>query len=429
MPAATPFDTATQPFHLMAKPSGARCNIDCQYCFFLAKEKLYPDSRFRMSDEVMDAYIRQTLECQPDGEVNICWQGGEPTLMGLEFYRKAVELAARYKRPRQTVRHSIQTNGILLTDEWCAFLKRHDFLVGISMDGPEELHDTFRVDRMGRGTFDKVLAAYRRLQSHGVERNILCTLHTANAARPLDVYRFFRDELQADWMQFIPIVEKQTAPDGRIVAGPRSVSAAAYGRFLCAVFDEWIRRDVGSVFVQDIEVAARSWLGLPPGLCIKAETCGDALVLEHTGDVYSCDHFVEPEYLVGNILETPLVQIANSPPQRAFGLAKRDALPAFCRACDVRFACNGGCPKDRFIQTPDGEDGLNYLCDGYRTFFHHIDAPMRRLAEFLRQGRPATELMDHPFTEPQGGASVGRNDPCPCGSGRKFKKCHGATLG
>lgn len=426
MPGATPFDTATRPFHLMAKPSGARCNIDCQYCFFLSKEKLYPDSRFRMAPDVMEAYVRQTLESQPpEAEVNICWQGGEPTLMGLEFYRRVVEMAEQYRRPGQAVSHSIQTNGILLTDEWCAFLKEHHFLVGISMDGPRELHDAFRVDRMGRGTFDKVLAAYRRLQAHGVEHNVLCTLHTANAAKPMEVYRFFRDELQADWMQFIPIVEKQATPDGRAVAGPRSVSPAAYGRFLCAVFDEWVRRDVGRVFVQDIEVAVRSWLGLPPGLCIRSETCGDALVLEHTGDVYSCDHFVEREHLVGNILESPLLQIVDSAPQRAFGLAKRDALPDFCRACDVRFACNGGCPKDRFISAPDGEPGLNYLCEGYRLFFRHIDAPMRRLADLLRQGRPAEEIMRAPVSAPA--ASVGRNDACPCGSGRKYKKCHGAV--
>jgi uncharacterized protein len=426
MPTATPFEQQTRPFHLMAKPSGARCNIDCQYCFFLSKEKLYPNSRFRMPDEVMDAYIRQTLESQPDGEVNIAWQGGEPTLMGLDFYRKAVVLAARYARKGQSVRHSIQTNGILLTDEWCAFLKEHDFLVGISMDGPKELHDAYRVDRMGRGTFDSVLAAYRRLQAHGVEHNILCTLHAANAARPLDVYRFFRDELQADWMQFIPIVEKQAGPDGRVVPSARTVNATAYGRFLCAIFDEWVRRDVGSVFVQDLEVALRSWMGLHPGLCIRAETCGDALVLEHTGDVYSCDHFVEPEHLVGNLMETPLLQIVNSPPQAAFGMAKRDTLPAFCRNCDVRFACNGGCPKDRFLTAPDGEPGLNYLCDGFRLFFRHIDGPMRLMAALLRQGRSAVEVMDQlPGAPAAAMPCPGRNDPCPCGSGRKYKKCHG----
>jgi uncharacterized protein len=426
MPTATPFEQQTRPFHLMAKPSGARCNIDCQYCFFLSKEKLYPNSRFRMPDEVMDAYIRQTLESQPDGEVNIAWQGGEPTLMGLDFYRRAVVLAARYARKGQSVRHSIQTNGILLTDEWCAFLKEHDFLVGISMDGPKELHDAYRVDRMGRGTFDSVLAAYRRLQAHGVEHNILCTLHAANAARPLDVYRFFRDELQADWMQFIPIVEKQAGPDGRVVPSARTVNATAYGCFLCAIFDEWVRRDVGSVFVQDFEVALRSWMGLHPGLCIRAETCGDALVLEHTGDVYSCDHFVEPEHLVGNLMETPLLQIVNSPPQAAFGMAKRDTLPAFCRNCDVRFACNGGCPKDRFLTAPDGEPGLNYLCDGFRLFFRHIDGPMRLMAALLRQGRSAVEVMDQlPGAPAAAMPCPGRNDPCPCGSGRKYKKCHG----
>lgn len=422
-------------FHVLAKPTGAICNLDCQYCFFLSKEELYPNSKFRMTDEMLERYIHQQVESQRGPEVTISWQGGEPTLMGLDFYQLSVELAQKYKRPDQTLQYTIQTNGILLDSAWCDFFKENNFLVGLSVDGPRELHDAYRVDKRGHPTFDRVMAAARLMQEHQVEFNILCTVNAANAGHPLEVYRFFRDELRTHYIQFIPIVERVNT-DGRTrnqegtTVTDRSVESEPWGTFLNAIFDEWIQRDVGTVFVQMFDAALASWVGAPPSLCIFAETCGDALALEHNGDLYSCDHFVEPNYLLGNIAETPLVQLVGSKQQRDFGAAKRDTLPLYCRQCPVRFACHGECPKNRFILTPDGEPGLNYLCAGYKAFFTHIDRPMRMMAQLLQQGRYADEVMQILANEEtnkfqQAVAKSGRSEPCPCGSGRKVKRCHG----
>jgi uncharacterized protein len=384
-------------FHVLAKPTGAICNLDCKYCFFLSKEALYPDSKFRMPDGVLEEYIRQQLTSQGQ-QATISWQGGEPTLMGLKFFRRAMELTERYRQPGQSVEHTLQTNGTLIDAEWCEFLREHRFLVGLSIDGPQPLHDAYRVDKRGRPTFDKVERAARLMQQYEVEFNVLCTVHAQNADRPLDVYRYFRDELGARYIQFIPIVERVNA-DGRTLlqegstVTDRSVTAAAWGSFLNAIFDEWLQRDVGTVFVQMFDAALASWVGAPPALCIFSETCGDAVALEHNGDVYSCDHYVEPGYLLGNVLDTAMVDLVSSPRQRAFGAAKRDTLPKYCRDCEVRFACHGECPKNRFITTPDGEPGLNYLCAGYKAFFTHIDRPMRMMSQLLRQGRYADEVM------------------------------------
>jgi len=439
-------------FHLLAKPTGATCNLDCTYCFFLSKEMLYPGSRFRMADELLETYIRQLLEAHRTPEVMVAWQGGEPTLMGLDFFRRSVEYAERYRRPGQTVQYTIQTNGTLLDDAWGTFLKEHDFLVGLSVDGPRDIHDRYRLNKGGKGTFREVMRGWETLRRHGVEFNILCTVHAANAGRPLDVYRFFRDELHARYLQFIPIIERATAATlARANEGwsersggerplytqagdrvtERSVSAEQYGAFLIGIFDEWVRRDVGTVYVQMFDSALANWAKEPGAVCVHQETCGLALALEHTGDVYSCDHFVEPTYRLGNIREHHLVELVSSDRQRRFGNDKRDRLPRYCRECDVRFACHGGCPKDRFIVTPDGESGLNYLCAGYKAFFHHVDAPMRKMADLLREGRAPAEIMfDY---APQGTRlprdavpTVARNAPCPCGSGKRFKACHGA---
>jgi uncharacterized protein len=400
-------------FHVLAKPAGAICNLDCSYCFFLSKETLYPDSPFRMSDEVLETYLRQVIESQDGPQVTIAWQGGEPTMMGVDFFRRAVKLIERYRRPGTNIEHTIQTNGTLLDDEWCDFFLDNDVLVGLSIDGPAEMHDAYRVDRGGKPTHYRVLAAARLLARRGVEFNILCTVHARNADRPLEIYRYFRDELGARYMQFIPIVERATAgslaladqgwghrakdrplyrQEGDLVT-ERSVHPDQWGRFLTEIFDEWVRRDVGTVFVQMFDAALASWLGGTPAMCIFAETCGDALALEHNGDLYSCDHFVEPGYLLGNIREQHMLTLVASPQQRAFGANKRDGLPAYCRACPVRFACNGECPRNRFIETPDGEPGLNYLCAGYKAFFTHIDQPMRIMAALLRSGRYADEVM------------------------------------
>jgi uncharacterized protein len=410
-----------RPFHLLAKPTGPICNLDCEYCFFLTKEALYPGDRFRMNDDVLATYIRQLLESQPDGEVNVAWQGGEPTLMGLDFFRRAVALAEDHRRPGQQLLHTIQTNGTLLTDDWGRFLAEHRFLVGLSIDGPPELHDRYRVDKKGRPSSERVLAGLAHLQAHAVDVNVLCTVNAANQHQPLDVYRYFRDELGLRHIQFIPIVERENDTgfqEGDTVTD-RSVDPVAWGAFLSAVFDEWVRRDVGEVFVQMFDAALASWLDLPSSMCIFRPTCGDALALEHNGDVYSCDHFVEPAHLLGNIVETQMVELVASPQQRAFGRAKLDRLPQYCRDCEVRFACHGECPKNRFTLTPDGEAGLNYLCAGYRSFFNHVDGPMKLMAGLVREGRYADEIMGL-F------AAAGRNEPCPCGSGHKSKHCHQA---
>jgi len=377
-------------FHILAKPTGAICNLDCKYCFYLDKEELYPESRFRMSNEVMETYVAQLIEAHRAPVVSLSWQGGEPTLMGLEFFRQAVEQAEKQRKPGTKIEHTIQTNGVLLDDEWCLFLREHGYLVGLSLDGPRELHDAYRVDKRGRPTFKRVIRALRLLQKHGVEHNILTTVSAANAGHPREVYRFLRDEARARFIQFIPIVERRPKPE---MVSNRSVRPEQWGSFLVGVFDDWVKRDVGRVFVQMFDAALGSWLGAHPGLCIFAETCGDALVLEHNGDVYSCDHFVTPEYLLGNILETPLGDLVSSPRQRQFGLDKRDSLPRYCRECEVRFACNGECPKNRFINTPDGEPGLNYLCAGYRRFFNHIDPYMRKMVDLVRKQRPPSQIM------------------------------------
>lgn len=385
-------------FHLLAKPTGAICNLDCQYCFFLAKEQLYPGSKFRMTDDLLETYIQQLLEAHCTPEVTVAWQGGEPTLMGLEFFRHAVNLVEKYKKPGQTAIHTLQTNGTRLDDEWGRFFKLHNFLIGLSVDGPQHLHDAYRVDKQGRGSFERVMQGWKILKQHNVDFNILCTVNAANGNYPLEVYRFFRDKLKARHIQFIPIVERINENGSTLVqAGnrvtERSVKPEQFGQFLITVFDEWVRRDVGTVFIQHFDAALANWVGVTPGVCIFAKTCGQALALEHNGDLYCCDHFVEPDYKLGNIQETPMLELVASEKQRQFGQAKDSSLPQYCRQCEVRFACNGGCPKNRFITTADGESGLNYLCAGYRAFFNHITQPMQMMVGLLRQGRYADEVM------------------------------------
>ncbi|WP_228061258.1 anaerobic sulfatase maturase [[Phormidium] sp. LEGE 05292] len=385
-------------FHLLAKPTGAICNLDCQYCFFLAKEQLYPGSKFRMSDDLLEIYIQQLLASHQTPEVTIAWQGGEPTLMGLEFFARSLKLVQKYKKAGQKVSHTLQTNGTRLDDDWGRFFKLHNFLIGLSVDGPKNLHDTYRVDKRGRGTYEQVIQGWRILKKHQVDFNILCTVNAANGDRPLEVYRFFRDELGAEFIQFIPIIERVNEDGSTLIQSgnqvtERSIKPEQFGQFLIGVFDEWVRRDVGKVFVQHFDAALANWVGVPPSVCIFSKTCGNALALEHNGDLYSCDHFVEPDYKLGNIQETPMIELIASEKQRQFGQAKLNTLPQYCRQCEVRFACNGGCPKNRFIKTPDGESGLNYLCAGYKAFFTHIDRPMRMMADLLRRGHYADEIM------------------------------------
>ncbi|MGZ6650714.1 MAG: anaerobic sulfatase maturase [Solirubrobacteraceae bacterium] len=429
-------------FHLLAKPTGAVCNLDCAYCFFLSKEMLYPGSRFRMADDMLERYVRQLIEAHAGVPiVEVAWQGGEPTLMGLLFFRRAVELVDTYLHPGQSAVYTIQTNATKLDAEWAAFFREHDVLVGISIDGPREIHDTFRVTKGGRGSFDQVMRGLGHLRDGGVEFNVLTTVHAANEQRGRAVYRFLRDECGARFMQFIPIIERVSgaadpeAPRSSWRDRPlyvqegdgvtaRSVTAEGYGRFLVDVFEEWVRRDVGEVYVQMFDTTLANWVGEMPGMCVHCETCGLALALEHTGDVYTCDHFVEPRHRLGNIGEQHLLELVASDQQRAFGQAKADTLPSYCRDCDVRFACHGGCPKDRFTTTPDGEVGLNYLCPSFKRFFAHAAEPMDQMARLLARGRAPSEIVGRYATAD---ADRGRNEPCTCGSGRKWKHCHGTA--
>ena len=366
-----------------------------------------------MTDQVLESYVRQVIEAQQGPQVSIAWQGGEPTLMGLEFFEKALALVKKYLRPGMTAEHTIQTNGTLLDDAFCRFFRANGFLVGLSLDGPREMHDAYRVDKGGAPTFDKVLGAARLMQRHGVDFNILCTVHRANADHPLEVYRFFRDDIGTRFLQLIPIVERATPEllplankgwshrdgtrplylqEGTLVTD-RSVRPEQWGTFLIGIFDEWVKRDVGTVFVQMFDAALASWLRLVNPMCIFNARCGSALALEHNGDLYSCDHFVEPKHLLGSIEKHRMLELVKSDQQRAFGDAKLATLPRYCRECEVRFACHGECPRNRFVTTPDGEPGLNYLCAGYKAFFRHIDPSMKVMADLLRRGRYADEVM------------------------------------
>jgi uncharacterized protein len=342
--------------------------------------------------------------------------------MGVDFFQRAVEYQYTYRRPGMQIQNTFQTNGTLIDDEWATFLKQNKFLVGISIDGPPEIHDKYRFDKRGRPSSDDVIRGLRFLQKHNVDYNVLCVVNRANEDHGVEVYQYFK-ELGVEFMQFIPAVEH--FGDGTQVSD-RSVGAKQYGKFLCEIFDQWVMSDIGKIFIQIFDVSLEAWLGYMPSLCIFNETCGNAMAIEHNGDLYSCDHYVFPEYHLGNIAETSMEEMVNSPFQRKFGTDKRDTLPQYCLDCEVRFVCNGGCPKNRFIKTPTGEQGLNYLCAGYKMFFKHIDRPMKLMADALRAGRRADSIMPlmreekKPQTVEQ---SVGRNSPCPCGSGKKYKQC------
>ena len=375
---------------------------------------MYQGSQFRMSAALLEIFIKQYIESQKLSDITFSWQGGEPTLMGLDFFKQVISLQQKYAIPGTRILNTLQTNGTLLDESWCRFFKQYGFLIGISIDGPEELHDAYRVKKRGKGSFSEVMKGWQLLNEVGVEYNILCSVHAANQDKPLSVYRFFRDELKADFIQFIPIVERATSQTLALAnAGwhtnngkkrplytqsgdqvtNRSVSATKYGSFLISVFDEWIRRDVGRTFVQIFDVSLGAWTGQLGSLCIFSPTCGNAMALEHNGDLFSCDHFVEQDYLLGNIQNNHIIELASSAMQRRFGEAKLTTLPEYCQKCSVNFACHGGCPKNRFIQTPGGEKGLNYLCTGYKAFFKHIDHTMRTMADLLHQRRPPAEIM------------------------------------
>jgi len=399
-------------FHIMAKPIGPVCNLNCLYCFYLEKEALFPrGENYRMSDEVLEVYIRKTAEVSRNlPELLFAWQGGEPMLMGIDFYRKALDLQRRYAEGKRVV-NTFQTNGTLLNDEWCRFLKEHNFLIGLSLDGPEHIHDRFRVDRGNKPTFDAVMRGLGLLKKHGVEFNILCCVTRESGNRPLEVYRFFKEQ-GAEYIQFIPIVERvpdrvskelglQLASPPELKKEPETVSVTpwtvdpeGYGDFLIKVFDDWVRQDVGNIFVMNFDWALGSWAFGDSLVCFFSKRCGRAVIIEHNGDVYSCDHFMYPAYRLGNLLENDLSGMLESAQQIAFGAQKELALPRACRECVYLFACRGECPKHRFVKSPHGEPGFNYLCKAYKKFFRHVNKYMRVMVQLLENNLPVSYVMD-----------------------------------
>jgi len=392
-------------FQIMTKPIGPICNLDCTYCYYLEKENLYGDKKsFKMTGELLENYVRQYIQSQSSATVTFAWQGGEPTLLGVPFFERAVELQKQYAGGKR-IENAFQTNGTLLDDSWGAFLAKNEFLVGISVDGPEDIHDAYRVDKGGKPTHARVMRGLEVLKRHKVEFNTLTVVNRKTAYKPLEIYRFLKG-IGSKYLQFIPIVEEMAAepdPNGLRLLKPYSKHGATvsewsveplqYGVFLQTIFDEWVRNDVGRTFVNLFDVALESWMGLDQSLCVFAKTCGSALVMEHNGDLYSCDHFVYPDNKLGNILERPLAALAGLPQQVKFGKAKELALPRACIECDVRFACNGECPKHRFLKTESGEPGLNYLCAGYKHFFRHIDPYMKFMANELRHEQAPANVM------------------------------------
>jgi uncharacterized protein len=430
-----------QAFHIIAKPIGSRCNLHCTYCFYLEKENIYSKkSDFRMSGEVLISFIRQKIENHRMPKVSFSWQGGEPTLLGIDFFQEVVRLQRKFANGKE-IENGFQTNGILLDDDWCKFFKENNFLIGLSIDGPEHLHDRYRKTKGGQGTYKKVIRGLGFLKKHNVEFNTLTVLHSNNSSHPLEIYNFLK-EIGSGFMQFIPIVERfapDTPKDGLQLVLPDchiksrvtdwSIDPLQYGDFLCTIFDEWVRNDVGSYYVQIFDVALEAWSGLAPSLCVFSKTCGQAMAIEHNGDLYSCDHYVYPSHKLGNILEKPMGALISSEFQLQFGLDKWNKLPAYCHDCEQRFICNGACPKHRFIKTSDGAEGLNYLCEGYKKFFNHIDPYMRFMANELLHQRAPANVKAWAKEKDAGYLSlkIGPNESCPCGSGKNYKKCCGSV--
>ena len=392
----------SRPLYVMAKPAGAHCNLRCKYCYYLEKSCLYPDDpRHTMSDEMLQEFTRQYIESQTQPEVLFTWHGGEPLMRPLSFYRKAMAYQRMYGRGYR-ISNSIQTNGTMLTDEWCEFFRENGWLVGISIDGPQDFHDKYRRSADGRPSFYKVKRGIELLKKHHVEWNAMAVVNDYNADHPLEFYRFFRDN-GCQYLQFAPIVERLTShDDGRRLAhigderlplADFSVTPEKWGDFLCAIFDEWVRNDVGKMFVEVFDCTLANWCGVAPGICVYSRECGHAGVMEYNGDVYSCDHFVFPEYKLGNIRETTLTEMLYGEQQQRFSELKSKSLPRQCKECRYRFACNGECPKNRFATTADGEAGLNYLCRGYYRFYEHVAPYMEFMKREIENQRPPANIM------------------------------------
>lgn len=392
----------SRPLYVMLKPAGSLCNLACEYCYYLEKGKLYPDKPSRiMSDELLEHFIRQYIESQTQPEILFTWHGGETLMRPLSFYRKAVALQQRYARGRR-IDNCIQTNGTLLTDEWCRFFKENNFLVGISIDGPQKYHDEYRRTKSGKPSFHEVMRGIRLLQKHGVEWNAMAVVNDFNAEDPIDFYRFFKN-LGCRFLQFTPIVERKVQRADGLTLAPGmseggvltdySVTPEQWGTFLCSVYDEWVRQDVGTIFVQLFDATLANWMGVAPGLCSLSGQCGHAAVMEANGDLYACDHFVYPEYRLGNIRQQTITEMMYGDRQIAFGKMKTGSLPRQCRECKFLFACHGECPKNRFVHDIYGEPGLNYLCKGYRMFLEHVAADMEFMRGELLAKRPPANIM------------------------------------
>lgn len=430
--------------HIMAKPVGAVCNLDCDYCYFIDRMDAYASARsVRMSDDMLERFVRSNIAQYAGSsapEIWFSWQGGEPSLYGLSAFRRIVALQQKLCPPGKSISNAFQTNGYTLDADWARFLAEHDFLVGISIDGPPHLHNRFRHDRGGHATYDRVISGLRHLQEAGVRVNALTALNSENVRDPEGVYRHLKS-LGFEHIQFIPVVEReiegggiarvpqldQPRPHDRVTSW--SVDPHDYGRFLCSVFDEWSCNDIGSIFVQGFEEHLTTWSGRPASLCLFTETCGHGLALDHNGVVYSCDHYVYPEYKLGNLRDADFTDFVADPRQVDFGQQKRESLPEDCRACRYLFTCHGGCPKHRLVMDPDGGQPGNYLCPGYRMFFQHADEVFQIILNSMRMRRPLDEIMTQlrrrvvAIAEKDG--KIGRNDLCPCRSGRKFKRCCG----
>jgi uncharacterized protein len=397
--------------HVLAKPIGPACNIKCDYCFYLEKHALFDKGEdMRMPDDVLAAYISSYVQSQPTPVVEFVWHGGEPTLLGIDFFRKVVELQKPFLGKKQ-ITNSLQTNGTRLTDEWCEFFKQNNFFIGLSLDGPREIHDLYRKDHMGRATFDDVMRGLKLLQKHGVECNILACVGKETAYHPLEVYNFFKSE-NVKFIQFTPIIERM--PDDRAkeqglwLASPArldgeetntrvtpwTVEPKKYGDFLVSIYEEWVKKDVGEVFVMNFEWALNAWIGNPSPVCIFARQCGRAVAMEHNGDVYACDHYVYPEYRLGNVLRESLGEMVNRSVDSGFGPHKEETLPRYCRECEVLQACWGGCPKHRFTKSPHGEPGLHYMCAGYKRFFTHIRKYLHAFTQLLEHDIPPSRIME-----------------------------------
>jgi uncharacterized protein len=412
---------ASREFQVFAKPGGSICNMDCHYCYYLKKEHLYPKGEsFHMPDHILEAYIIQHIAASPGSAINFSWHGGEPTVLGLEYFRKIVALQRKHQPPNRRITNGMQTNGTLLDEDWCRFLAAEGFAVGLSLDGPQEMHDRYRITKSRKPTHRQAMRGYNLLRQHRIPCDILCVVHAQNVQHPTEVFGFFK-QIKAQYVEFLPLVEPQPDEEGGV--SHRTVPAEALGNFLCTTFDEWKRQDIERIKVQIFEEAARTAFGQEHALCIFRKTCGDVPVVEHNGDFFSCDHFVNAEHRLGNIQETPLVDLLESPAQKAFGQAKLNALPRHCQACEVLDMCHGGCPKDRILYTPDGEAGLNYLCAGFKRFFTHCQPFVAELSALWRQQSLERHMPPVQTKRAQASTETGRNDPCPCGSGKKYKKC------